>query len=178
MKPSYLKLSDEEFDQYMTGSHPSQQETPTGESGTQMTQPQSEEEDTDATDDEQDLPTPTIRPGKENGKVQQEIADLPFSVEELNLQKYEFLDRELEDLTIRDISQLLKDYKKLARQNETLKKILVHKPFSSLPAAQVTSRLDIARSSDAVGLSMDDYDAQELISTPNKRQRTTSNIAK
>lgn len=136
IKPSQIKLSDDEFDLYMSGKHPSQIDSVES---------------------------------KNNNTFDNLTVDdaLKYLTEGVDMSKYLFLDNNVEDLKISSVPQLLKSYKQLVIQHESLKNLLTHsqKPFS-IDSSQILSRLDIAKSSDRLGLSADENDAYEFYNAP------------
>lgn len=117
----------------------------------------------------------TVTPNDEKNENLTKEKVLQLLTEDIDMSKYTFLNTSVDEIKISSVAQLLQDYKRLAIQNESLKKILSHsqKPFSPLESTKVLSRLDIAKSSDRLGLTMDEFDACELYNAP-KRSRTKS----
>ena len=165
----YLKLSDEEFNQYMAGQHPDQLKTPTKKPESPNTNP------TLAIQSSKDIAsnnhtTPV--------SITIEQAQEAFLTAD-NFTNYKFLESEVEELTIGDISKLLSDYKKLVRQNELLKTILLGSegPIPIPTNGSIASRLDLARSGDEIILKSDELEQPtELEKSPklSKRNRTNS----
>lgn len=87
-----------------------------------------------------------------------------------SLIKYTFLKKDFDDLTMSDIRQLFCDYKKLARQNEVLRRVALTPTFqarvpSSTSTAVTLDRLDLVQSDNQLSFSndLDQEQPEELL---------------
>lgn len=155
MKSSYVKLSDEEFDLFMKGEHPTQlnktvettKPTPPGEEISADNKP---DENQEALCEEEKPP-----------EITKEDKIISILIEEVKKVEFSFSDTEIDDICVGDISQLLYEYKQLAILNECMKKVLMKPPKSIL-----SSRLTLK----------EEPDAKEISNVTARRSRTTSSL--
>ena len=168
-----MKLSEEEFELYMTGNHPDQN-TSTSSPPAASTIPSSN------IPSSKDIVNNTLTEDTEesNTNTGLSIQDIQDSLlNEEDLESYKFLDATVDTLTISNVSELLELYKKTVRQNALLKKLMLNSETPlPYPQSSAITRLDLAQSYDS--LRSDDIEqATEIDYRPkSRRTRTTSQI--
>lgn len=156
LKSSYVKLSDEEFDLYMKGEHPSQLQK-----DKQTTNPENETSKGDEVSTKQNLETTisstTDKMKKSLSKEEKMVSVLLEEVGHLN---YSFLHSSLDDISVGDISLLLREYKELVAFNESMKSVLLQ------------SKKDIFKNR----LIFEETDPKDMSNFVSRRSRTTSTL--
>lgn len=153
IKPQYLKnVTEEEFHSYMNGKVPGPREPVVQEVSTPQgvnASPQKKESD------------------KGLDPMDQIYESL---LGDESLIKYTFLKKDFDDLTMADVRQLFCDYKKLARQNEVLRRVALTPTFqarvpNSASTAVTLDRLELTQSDNQLSFSndLDQEQPEELL---------------
>ena len=99
-------------------------------------------------------------------------------VESKDFEKYQFLNSTVTQLKIGDVYQLLDDYKKIARQNELLKKLLIHSQSFSNSNSSLPSGVSSASCKDLDNLDLSSSVLDKSLPASNSTSSASESLKK